>query len=82
MFLRINPNFRRKIDELISEIKNKENGENKKADFVKYLEENDIEINRRKINRIYSNIFDEEENIDKKGTREFDLGQNSRRRAA
>ena len=76
MFLKINPNFRRKINELILEIKNKKNGENKKNNFVKYLEKNNIEINRRKIDQIYSNIFDEEGNIDKKGTREFDLGKN------
>ena len=76
MFLKINPNFRRKINELILEIKNKKNGENKKNNFVKYLEKNNIEVNRRKIDQIYSNIFDEEGNIDKKGTREFDLGKN------
>ncbi|RRD41097.1 tRNA lysidine(34) synthetase TilS [Leptotrichia sp. OH3620_COT-345] len=75
-FYKINPEFQSKINELISEINKKEDEKESKNMIVKYLQENNIEINRRKIDQLYKNIFNTNGIINPKGSKEFNLGKN------
>lgn len=82
-FIQVNPRFKDKINNLISEINDRD--ENVKVQnievnmskdkFVRYLENKGVkEISRDKIDKIYDNIFNENGLIDSKGSKEFYLG--------
>lgn len=83
MFSKINRNFKNKINDLILEINERENKfgkinvKNKKKDeFVKFLNENDVEISRKKIDQIFYSLFDNFGNLKNDGEKEFNLGKN------
>ena len=83
MFSKINKNFKNKVNDLILEINERENKfgkinvKNKKKDeFVKFLNENDVEISRKKIDQIFYSLFDNFGNLKNDGEKEFNLGKN------
>ena len=61
MFSKINPSFRKKVSELITEIKHTENRDiqqdKSKKNLILLLEENEISLSRQKIDQIYHNFF-------------------------
>ena len=76
MFVNINPNFRNKINELIHEMNDRENSNDNilKEKFVQYLEKYDVELSRKKIDRIYETLYDKKGNLNAEGSKEFSLG--------
>lgn len=80
MFFKINKNFKNKVNDLILEINYRENSSSKinekKDNFVKFLNKNNVEISRKKINQIFNSLFDSDGNLKNDGEKEFDLGKN------
>ena len=78
MFLRINPDFRKKVHDLIKEINNRGNEtgeiENSKKRLIFLMEENGVSLSRQKIDQIYYNFFEQNGNLKKEGNKEFNLG--------
>lgn len=76
MFVNINPSFRNKINNLIHEINDRENGRDNilKEKFVQYLEKYDVELSRRKIDRIYETLYNKKGELNTEGSKEFYLG--------
>ena len=76
MFVNINPNFRNKINELIHEINDRENSNDNilKEKFVQYLEKYDVELSRKKIDRIYETLYNKKGELNTEGSKEFYLG--------
>ena len=75
MFLRINPDFRKKVHDLIKEINDGENEtdeiENSKKRLIFLMEENGISLSRQKIDQIYYNFFDHNGKLKKEGNKEL-----------
>ncbi len=80
MFSKVNPDFRNKVHELIQEINEREGEKEKdlknKDEFVEYLEKNNIELSREKINQIYNSLYGNEDKLDLSGSKEFHIGNN------
>ena len=76
MFVNINPNFRNKINELIHEMNDRENSNDNilKEKFVQYLEKYDVELSRKKIDRIYETLYNKKGELNTEGSKEFYLG--------
>ena len=76
MFVNINPNFRNKINELINEINKRKNSKDNilKEKFVQYLEKYDVELSRKKIDRIYETLYNKKGKLNTEGSKEFYLG--------
>ena len=76
MFVNINPNFRNKINELIHEMNDRENSNDNilKEKFVQYLEKYDVELSRKKIDRIYETLYNEKGELNTGGSKEFYMG--------
>ena len=76
MFVNINPNFRNKINELINEINDRKNSKDNilKEKFVQYLEKYDVELSRKKIDRIYETLYNKKGELNTEGSKEFYLG--------
>ena len=76
MFVNINPNFRNKINELINEINKRKNSKDNilKEKFVLYLEKYDVELSRKKIDRIYETLYNKKGKLNTEGSKEFYLG--------
>ena len=76
MFVNINPNFRNKINELINEINKRKNSKDNilKEKFVQYLEKYDVELSRKKIDRIYETLYNKKGELNTEGSKEFYLG--------
>ncbi len=76
MFVNINPNFRNKINELINEINDRKNSKDNilKEKFVQYLEIYDVELSRKKIDRIYETLYNKKGELNTEGSKEFYLG--------
>lgn len=76
MFVNINPNFRNKINELINEINKRKNSKDNilKEKFVQYLEKYDVELSRKKIDRIYETLYNKKRELNTEGSKEFYLG--------
>lgn len=70
----INVKFKDKIISLIQEIKNG-NDDNKEY-LKKILMENNVEISREKLNKIYSSLYDKQGKLITVGNKKFDLGNN------
>ena len=76
LFVNINPNFRNKINELINEINDRKNSKDNilKEKFVQYLEIYDVELSRKKIDRIYETLYNKKGELNTEGSKEFYLG--------
>ena len=76
MFVNVNPNFRNKINELINEINNRKNSKDNilKEKFVQYLEKSNVELSRKKIDRIYETLYNKKGELNTEGSKEFYLG--------
>ena len=76
MFVNVNPNFRNKINELINEINNRKNSKDNilKEKFVQYLEKYNVELSRKKIDRIYETLYNKKGELNTEGSKEFYLG--------
>ena len=76
MFVNINPNFRNKINELINEINDRKNSKDNilKEKLVQYLEKYDVELSRKKIDRIYETLYNKKGELNTEGSKEFYLG--------
>ena len=76
MFVNINPNFRNKINELIHEMNDRKNSKDNilKEKFVQYLEKYDVELSRKKIDRIYETLYNKKGELNTEGSKEFYLG--------
>ena len=76
MFVNINSNFRNKINELIHEMNDRENSNDNilKEKFVQYLEKYDVELSRKKIDRIYETLYNKKGELNTEGSKEFYLG--------
>ena len=79
MFSKINPSFRKKVSELITEIKHTENRDiqqdKSKKNLILLLEENEISLSRQKIDQIYHNFFEKNGELKSEGSKEFSLGK-------
>ncbi len=79
MFSKINPSFRKKVSELITEIKHTENRDiqqdKSKKNLILLLEENEISLSRQKIDQIYHNFFKKNGELKSEGSKEFSLGK-------
>ncbi len=86
-FMTVNPNFRRKVNELILEVKERDSKKNRlsavtsykkmsKEGLAEYLEEHDVQISRRKIDQIYKFFYENDGSIKTEGSKEFNLGNN------
>ena len=76
LFVNINPNFRNKINELINEINDRKicNDNILMEKFVQYLEIYDVELSRKKIDRIYETLYNKKGELNTEGSKEFYLG--------
>ena len=76
MFVNINSNFRNKVNGLIQEMNDRENSNDNilKEKFVQYLEKYDVELSRKKIDRIYETLYNKKGELNTEGSKEFYLG--------